>query len=137
MEINPLHLKWIEELPTGSDERSIMIALAWSGDFQSRQDLVRRVFSHDCDDEPTNNSRLDRRIRQAISNLRNAGIPIMSSSAGKGYWLAKNADEVEAFIAELESRRERMAEEIRAMRLMKDRINLVKYSQTAVQERLV
>jgi len=47
----------------------------------------------------------DRTMRKAVEVLRKAGWPVLSSSQGGGYWLARTADEVAEFRSrELHSR---------------------------------
>ena len=46
----------------------------------------------------------DRTNREIIRDLRLAGMPIMSSSEHKGYWLAESKEEVLSFINEYNSR---------------------------------
>lgn len=46
----------------------------------------------------------DRAVRRQIEILRNQGIPIISHSDGKGYWIAETVSEISAFIAEADGR---------------------------------
>ena len=46
----------------------------------------------------------DREIRRAIHDLRMAGHPIVSHSSGRGYSMAADRAEIEAFCREQESR---------------------------------
>lgn len=46
----------------------------------------------------------DRTNREIIRDLRLSGMPIMSSSDHKGYWLAESKDELLSFINEYNSR---------------------------------
>lgn len=46
----------------------------------------------------------DRRVREAISMLRDDGLPILSTSHGRGYWLATTMEEYDAFEREYLSR---------------------------------
>lgn len=75
----------------------------------SRKELARQVFAGRA------NSVNDRKVRLAIASLQSQGYPILSDSGAGGYWLG-NADEIEAYIAELESRRAALAEKIKALR---------------------
>lgn len=115
---------FVNELPEGSDERRVMHALVYrdSPEPVTRKQLIEKVYGYVVFGTVTNNSVADRRIRKAIEALREWGCPIMSSASGKGYWMADKPGEIEIFIAELESRREKMADKIRAMRRMKDRL---------------
>lgn len=57
----------------------------------------------------------DREIRAAVQTLRNNGYPVMSSSKTKGYWIARNEDEIHLLIAELKSRASEMMNTARSL----------------------
>lgn len=59
---------------------------------KSRHELVRLT------------SLSDRTVRQNIQSLREKGIPIISTSDSKGYYIAENSKEVKHYIAETRSR---------------------------------
>jgi hypothetical protein len=82
----------------------------------NRRMLVWKVFGVSVNEQELNNNRLDRQIRQSIENLRLRGYPIISSAAGKGYTIISDRAEIEKMIAEMESRRESLADQIRALR---------------------
>lgn len=46
----------------------------------------------------------DRINRREIERLRNAGVPIMSSTECSGYWMAESVEEVERFLREAKAR---------------------------------
>lgn len=46
----------------------------------------------------------DRKVRKQIEHYRNCGIPIMSASDGKGYWMAESIEETERFLCEADNR---------------------------------
>lgn len=48
----------------------------------------------------------DRTIRREIKRLTKEGVPILSSSHYCGYWLSDDLDEWEAYIKEIDRRRE-------------------------------
>lgn len=48
----------------------------------------------------------DRLLRKEIKRLTKEGVPILSSSHYKGYWLSDDLDEWEAYIKETDKRRE-------------------------------
>lgn len=48
----------------------------------------------------------DRAVRKEIKRLTKQGVPIISSSHYKGYWLSDDIDEWEAYINEIDRRRE-------------------------------
>jgi hypothetical protein len=82
----------------------------------TRKMLVWKVFNIVVNEQELNNNRYDRQNRQAIENLRDRGYPIISSAAGKGYTIISDRIEIEKMITEMESRREALARQIRALR---------------------
>ncbi len=57
----------------------------------------------------------ERAVRRAIHDLRNEGIRICSDSHGRGYWIAKDEAEYEAFRAEYVSRARDIMKTAKAM----------------------
>lgn len=47
----------------------------------------------------------DRAIRQQIKDYVSKGIPVLSSSRHKGYWIAENITEIEEYLNECDNRR--------------------------------
>lgn len=81
------------------------------------EDLVRMAcYGYGSLTRPTDAD--DRRVRKAIANLQEAGLPILSDSGQGGRWIASEG-EIDAYIAELESRRSRLAEKVAALRKAK------------------
>lgn len=80
-----------------------------------RRTLVEKIHGRPAMTNLSNDL-ADRDNRAAIQAARRRGVHIVSSSSGKGYRLSNDRAEVEKTIVELESRRERIAEEIRGMR---------------------
>ena len=56
----------------------------------------------------------DRQVRDAIAELRNQGYPIVSNSGAPGYYY--DPGKVDEIIADMESRIQKMARTVRAMR---------------------
>lgn len=61
----------------------------------------------------------DRHLRQAVEDLRMQGVPICSSSHGKGYWLGDEAD-VEQTVIEYRARAKKIAKIADAMENRED-----------------
>jgi hypothetical protein len=61
-------------------------------------------------------STLDRQIRNAIMLLQEQGYPICSDSGQGGYWWATTYNEREAYIAEIESRANKLILKARKLR---------------------
>lgn len=91
----------------------------------TRNDLVLRAVNN-----PRITSADDRKVRLAIASLQSQGYPILSDSGAGGYWLGE-PDEIEGYIAELESRRATLADKIQALR------NSRKVAKQPIQERLL
>ncbi|MDD2922169.1 MAG: hypothetical protein PHQ36_07770 [Anaerolineales bacterium] len=120
MTTTPQYDRIIETIPTGLEKR-VMDVLQYAfeaspGINVTRQDMIQNVFGVFVEKSKLSNNREDRQIREAIENLQRAGYPIISSSGKPGYRLAINNADMEAYIAELESRRSQLEEKIRALR---------------------
>ena len=46
----------------------------------------------------------EREVRKIIKDYVEKGIPVLSSSSHKGYWIAENIDEIEAYLKECDNR---------------------------------
>jgi hypothetical protein len=106
-------------LPPGLEDKVLRLitdAARTPGKTITRRMLVWKTFNVNVSERELSNNRYDRQVRQAIENLRMRGYPIISSSAGKGYSIISDRDENEKMIGEMESRREALAEQIRALR---------------------
>jgi|DewCreStandDraft_4_1066084.scaffolds.fasta_scaffold88271_2 type IV secretory pathway VirB4 component len=85
----------ITEKPlTPIQEKVLQVLKDHEGFMQTRRQLQFLV----CRTE--NNASNDRKIRKAIEDLRNRGYVITSTSDGRGYRLATEADEVQHYYAE-------------------------------------
>lgn len=101
----------------------------------TRTMMIYRLFKRIVNPAALANDTDDRQIRRAIENLRQRGYPIVSTSGDKGYTLVTDRAEIEKMIAELESRRERMADQIRALRNT-NKIHEISTAPQLVQEEL-
>jgi len=81
----------------------------------NKWDMVQDIFGSDATQDRTYNNTNERRMRLAIAELRKAGYPICSDSAG-GYWYAGTLDEVLAAAGELEARAKDLFETAEAMK---------------------
>jgi hypothetical protein len=63
---------------------------------------------------------LDRQVRQSIEDLQLKGYPIISDSGQGGYWMAETYAEREAYIAEIESRANKLMEKARKLRSVRN-----------------
>jgi hypothetical protein len=118
MTTNHIYERIIRDMPEGLDKQIISI-LSEGGFFDdkkaSRKELIFKVFGFIDNPENLSNSTLDRQIRKAIEHLQEAGYPIISNSGAGGYSLASSRTTQAAYIAELESRRDRLDKKILAL----------------------
>ena len=88
----------------------------YSSETVTRKELVYNLFGKYVENSKLANCLEDRQIRTAIEHLQRDGYPVISSSGKPGYKLAGNDAEMESYIAELESRRDQLADKIKALR---------------------
>lgn len=105
----------IEELSKGelTDlQRSIYQLLKTTPDGLTRQELVLKIYGY----LPlnVNGNSDDRKIRKAIERMRQRLFPIVSTSSKPGYRLDVSRDAVTKMLAELNSRKEHLQEQIDA-----------------------
>lgn len=109
----------LRTMPQDLEQQVLHVIASADGRAVGRRELVERIFGY----TPANlaNDRHDRQIRKAIEALQLQGYPIISSSGKGGYRMANEA-EIDEYIRELEARRARLAEKIRALREAKRRL---------------
>ena len=113
---NPVYNHLLLQVTPGLERRIMQIMIDHIGQENriKREDLVRRAIYGDGSFARITDSD-DRKLRAAIADLQGQGYPILSDSGEGGRWLAK-PEEIVGYVAELESRREALAEKIRALR---------------------
>ncbi|HSW63816.1 MAG TPA: hypothetical protein VLH56_11000 [Dissulfurispiraceae bacterium] len=118
MTTNLRYEKIIASMPAGLERKLLTVLSRHVGNKNriTRRDLVAAVFPLARLGARWKDSTEDRQVRRAISTLRDTW-PILSDSGDGGYWLGTEK-EIEVFIVELESRRSRLAEKIRALRTL-------------------
>lgn len=94
-------------------ELKILEALLQAPKGLTRKGLIRIVFREEPQTNLGNDTR-DRKIRKGIESLRNAGIPIVSTSGKAGYKLDTNPENIECMIKEWESRIARLQQRVDA-----------------------
>jgi hypothetical protein len=82
----------------------------------NRETLILLVFHRVVEKSKLTGSHKDRQIRETIEQLQREGYRVISSSGKPGYRLAVNDEDMESYIAELESRKTHLEEKIRALR---------------------
>lgn len=120
MTTTPQYDNLVSEIPEGL-AASIMTVLSEAlrkspGSNVKREDLVYFCFGVRVEPSRLSSSREDRQIRETIESLQMGGYRIVSQSGKPGYRLAVNDEDIESYIAELESRRVNLENKIRALR---------------------
>lgn len=135
MATNPIYERLLPQV-TDETERRIMEILVEHVGQENRiacDDLVRQaIYGYGSFARPKATD--DRKVRLAIASLQEQGYPILSDSGEGGRWLAK-PEEIETYVAELESRREALAQKIRALR-QADKLAWIDPPKPLLQERL-
>lgn len=101
----------IAPMPEGI-ERSVMTILAEHIGEEKRISLEALTFAVMGNHSVSN----ERKVRQAVENLRLQGVPIMSESGKSGRWLAKDENERAAVVREFEARAANLQKVISALR---------------------
>jgi hypothetical protein len=123
---NTVYEQLIAEI-TDEDERKVFdVLLRADGGRVSREELVWDVYGVTIDPSKLANSVEDRKIRTIIRRLRERDYPIVSSSGEPGYTMKANPEEMDIYIAELASRKERLQEDIDHGYRSKEKARLVK-----------
>jgi hypothetical protein len=106
----------IRTMPPGLEKRIMEILDNHQGqaDRISRPMLIRALFGI----LPKNykDSTEDRQMRRAIKTRHDMGYPVLSDSGEGGYWLPATVHEADAYVAELESRRDQLDKTIRIIK---------------------
>lgn len=113
MNPNKVYETMLEELADGqlNDlQKQVFQLLRDHPDGLDRYQLVHAIYGYIPVKVDGNNE--DRKIRKAIERLRQRLFPIVSTSSKPGYRLDTSRDAVQKMIREMESRRDRMNEQI-------------------------
>jgi hypothetical protein len=81
-----------------------------------REQIIRDIFGRNVEREKLAADHDDRKLRLAISNLQKNGAPILASASSAGYVFSDDPEQLSAYIAELESRREELSRKIEGLR---------------------
>jgi hypothetical protein len=103
-----------------------MILLRAEGRRVTRVELIWKVYGVVVDQESISNSVEDRKVRAIIRRLRQRDYPIVSSSGVSGYTMKASVEEMDIYIADQASRKERIQENIDAAYRSKAKVHLVK-----------
>lgn len=133
MTTTPVYDQLLSEI-TDDLQRRVFQALAdHAGEKVTRPDLVFAVFGHYVQQGALGNNTDDRKIRECIEALQMREYPILSSSGEAGYVLLADEAELDKYVAELASRRERLSEKIGALQRSRRRIDDIRTYRQAAQ----
>lgn len=134
---NPIYERLLLEVTPGLKREIMRVLLDHIGANNriSRKDLLTAVFHNKPELFARITDAEDRKLRLAIAELQQEGYPILSDSAEGGRWLAL-PDEIEAYVAELESRIEKLREKILALRQGEHKMVWVEPEKPPMQGRL-
>jgi hypothetical protein len=97
--------------------RKVFDQLKAHPDGLTRFELLEHIFGpgfrYNAEKRGLANSSEDRKIREAIEELRNNGVPVVSSSGAPGYRLDTSEEAVSAMVAEWQSRVNNLTARIR------------------------
>jgi hypothetical protein len=125
MTTNKAYTVILETMPEGLEKKILNILLekiaADDHSCASRRDLIIEIF-HIAPPDDLSSCYEDRQIRIAIQKLIDDRYPVISNSGKGGYRLEATKSNREAYIIELESRKKRLEEKIKAL-LNADRLD--------------
>lgn len=118
---------------TDEDEKKVFdMLLQADGCRVTREALVKEVYGVDVAPQELAASVEDRKIRTLIHRLRDRDYPIVSSSGQSGYTLKGSPEEMDIYIAEQASRKEKLQDNIDHAYRSKEKARLVKESRDAL-----
>ncbi len=98
---------------TDEDERTVFdLLLHAEGRRVTREELVLHVYGVTVDPDKLASSVEDRKVREIIRRLRERDYPIVSSSGMPGYTMKASPEEMDIYIADQASRKEKIQENI-------------------------
>ena len=126
MQITTVYEQLIAEI-TDEDERKVFIILLHAeGRRLTRVELIWKVYGVVVAVDALSSSVYDRKVREIIRRLRQRDYPIVSSSGVPGYTMKASVEEMDIYIADQASRKERIQENIDAAYRSKSKVHLVK-----------
>jgi hypothetical protein len=126
MQITTVYEQLIAEIKDEDERKVFMILLRAEGRRVTRVELIWKVYGVVVDQESISNSVEDRKVRAIIRRLRQRDYPIVSSSGVSGYTMKASVEEMDIYIADQASRKERIQENIDAAYRSKAKVHLVK-----------
>ena len=134
MTTHPIYDQLLLEI-TDETERRVFQALAdRAGEKVTRPELVFAVFNVYVQQSELGNCTEDRKVRECIERLQRREYPILASSGEAGYVLLADDEELNKYILELASRRDRLVEKIAALMRSRRRINDIRTYREAAEQ---
>ena len=131
--ITTIYEQLIAEI-TDEDERKVFDALLDAdGRRVTREELVKEIYGVEVNSNALASSVEDRKVRAIIHRLRERDYPIVSSSGQSGYTMKANPEEMDIYIAEQASRKEKIQDNIDHAYRSKDKARLVKECRDAMR----
>jgi hypothetical protein len=124
--MNTVYEQLVAEITDEDEKRVFDLLLQADGQRISRVELVKEVFGVVVESEALANSVEDRKVREIIHRLRERDYPIVSSSGAAGYTMKASAEEMDAYIADQASRKEKIQDNIDHAYRSKAKVSLVK-----------
>lgn len=107
---NSVYEQILEEINDDLEKRVFDVLVASAGQDVTRRELILAIFGVQVAEwEDLSNNKLDRKIRKCIERLRKKDFSIVSSSGKAGYRLDLDDESMDAYIVELNSRRESLS----------------------------
>ena len=133
MKITNIYEQLIAEI-TDEDEKKVFdLLLQADGRRVSRVELVFEVYGVVIAPESLANSVEDRKVRTIIHRLRERDYPIVSTSGAAGYTMKASAEEMDIYIADQASRKEKIQDNIDHAYRSKAKADLVKQCRESMQ----
>jgi len=99
----------------------------------TREELVKEIYGVEVNSNALASSVEDRKVRAIIHRLRERDYPIVSSSGQSGYTMKANPEEMDIYIAEQASRKEKIQDNIDHAYRSKDKACLIKKCRDAMR----
>jgi len=134
MQITTVYEQLIAEITDADEKKVFDILLQADGRRVTRAELALEVFGVVIAPEALANSVEDRKVREIIHRLRERDYPIVSSSGAAGYTMKASAEEMDIYIADQASRKEKIQDNIDAAYRSKAKAALVKQVRDELHE---
>lgn len=126
MQITTVYEQLIAEITDADEKKVFDVLLQADGERVTREELVKEVYGVIVESNALANSLEDRKIREIIHRLRERDYPIVSKSGAAGYTMKASEEEMDIYIADQASRKEKIQDNIDHAYRSKEKAKLVK-----------